>query len=433
MPRNRQHGGFQKNNTVRKDSLEERMKDSQTAAPPTHLSDHPPYPLASPRNLRSSTLLPRVNHHIVQDAYFIGRVSSLEDFLQDFNYKARCRTKNCRGKFICVDQRQFGLGGGLEIKIVCSGCSQMIMYHSSPRQQGRDLAGYVAMLVSFLAGGTYADYTRTFGPLFGNNIFSHETFRKMVHDLHEPIQKLLDWEVEIGRNLMKKKSEKELGSWARAVTSSDGCYHVRGHFSLNMSLIVVDYFSGFTIGYLHQCSKGAKPDVDAEENWKGTAKAAEAYGAGIVFEELKKAGMMLEINVQDHDSSSMNRIQEKYPLAKIIICFGHHNRAFGKAVEKLNLIRGPECLNIPGGCIPKSFVIRAKTNHLAIAKESDGSPSIYSRKVTELGRYHARGIHQWEDGGRCSHPIIVCSCDQKCPPGKANPLICLPSFLLPLP
>jgi len=429
MPPGRRHGGFQKGNTARMDFLKKQKEREDPASASTHRSTavRPSVPV-SPMVLRQRpeaiphlgrSTYAEIQHHVLQDGFFIGVVSSVQSFLADLNQHVRCRTKNCRGSLVCVGQRQLGLGGGLEVKIACSCCAQKLSFHSSPTtREGKNLAGFACMVASFLAGSTYAEYARTFAPLLGGFVFSHETFRKMMIGLHGPVEQLLKWEVEVGRKILQELPLDTLGSWSQAVTSADGCYHVRGHFSLNMTVTAVDYFRGFLIGYVHRCGKGSKPSPDSEDNWKGTAKAAEAAGTGELFAQLKDYGMNLAISVQDHDSSSLLRIKSVYPDAQTLICFGHHNRAFGKALEKLNLVKGPSCLQLPGGCIPKALIIRSKTNHLAIAKDSDGNPRVYRRKMQELGRYHARGIHEWEEGGCCSHPLLVCSCSLNCHPGS---------------
>jgi len=408
MPRPRKHNGFQKGNTIRKETYQQQQAKEEVLM--QHEKPSPDPPLLRPRQsnqiTRPLTSVSGIQRHVLQDGYFVGLVSSVPEFLRKVNENARCATKSCRGQFVCVDQKQTGLGGGLVVKVACSSCFRHFPFYSSPTHEGRNLAGFACMVASFLAGGTYAEYARSFSYLFGDFVFSHETFRKMVLSLHAPIEAQLKWEIEIGRGHMKSKPHSELGSWWKAVTTSDGCYHVRGHFSLNMTLTVVDYLSGFVISYLHQCSKGRQPSPDSEENWKGTAKAAEAFGTGTVFEELKEAGMNLAVNVQDRDSSSVNRVKAAFPQATIITCFGHHNRAFGKALEKIAIMKGPECNQVSGSCISKGFIIRAKTNHIAIAKEANGNPLVYKRKMEEVGKYHARGIHEWEDGGHCSHPVV---------------------------
>jgi len=360
---------------------------------------------------------------VIEEGYFIGMVSSIPRFLQDLNANSRCRTKHCRGHFVCTHQRQMGLGGGLEVRVACSGCGTMILYESSPRLGGRNIAAFSCMIACFLSGGLYSDYQRQFGLLFGENAFSKETYRKLVLLLHKPVENLLRKEIQVGKEVMKKKPSYQIGSWDRACTSSDGCYHVRGHFSQNMTVVIVDYLSGHVIHVCHRCAKGQKPCEEAGDNWKGTAKAAEAHATGEMFRDLKEEGMTLEVNVQDSDSSAVNQVKAAFPGCQVVICFGHHNRAFGKAPNKANSLRNSTCLRSANGCISKRMITRAKTNHLNFAKEADGDPGIYRRRMQEYGKFHVHGIHEWHEDGHCDHPLKVCCCARNCPPG-------FPLFLL---
>lgn len=43
---------------------------------------------------------------------------------------------------------------------------------------------------------------------------------------------------------MKEKDAAVLGSWKKAVVTSDGVWHTRGHFSKNGSVIIKNYLTG---------------------------------------------------------------------------------------------------------------------------------------------------------------------------------------------
>ena len=62
------------------------------------------------------------------------------------------------------------------------------------------------------------------------------------------------WEEEKQR--MKAKEEGELGSWEKAVVTSDGVWHMRGHFSKNGSFIVKNYLTVGLLWYGHKCMRG---------------------------------------------------------------------------------------------------------------------------------------------------------------------------------
>lgn len=79
---------------------------------------------------------------------------------------------------------------------------------------------------------------------------------------------------------MKELVEGELGSWQRAVITSDGVWHTRGHFSKNGSFIIKNYLTGGLLWYGHRCMRG-KDDVVEDDLFEGTSKSME----GILAEE----------------------------------------------------------------------------------------------------------------------------------------------------
>lgn len=66
------------------------------------------------------------------------------------------------------------------------------------------------------------------------------------------------------------------------------------------------------------------------------------------------------------------------------------------------------------GCITEGFIRNARINHFLACVQADQNPAEYARKMRELGKYHARGTHTWEDGKCSFHPQLTCSC------GKCN-------------
>ena len=73
---------------------------------------------------------------------------------------------------------------------------------------------------------------------------------------------------------MQELSQDELGRWTRAVVTSDGVWHTRGHFNKNGSFIVKNYLTGGLLWYGHKCMRG-KDNVVKEELYEGTAKSME--------------------------------------------------------------------------------------------------------------------------------------------------------------
>ena len=63
---------------------------------------------------------------------------------------------------------------------------------------------------------------------------------------------------------MRHLPKEELGSWNRAVVTSDAVWQTRGQFSTNGSLIIKNDLSGGLLWFGHKCMKGGDDD-DVEE------------------------------------------------------------------------------------------------------------------------------------------------------------------------
>ena len=88
---------------------------------------------------------------------------------------------------------------------------------------------------------------------------------------------------------MKNLPSDKLGSWQRAVTTSDGCWHIRGFFSQNGTFVIRNWLTGALLWYGHACMRGSDPII-TDELYEGTAKSIEGYLAGILFEKAKEEG-----------------------------------------------------------------------------------------------------------------------------------------------
>ena len=142
----------------------------------------------------------------------------------------------------------------------------------------------------------------------------------------------------------------------------------------------------------------------------------------------------MSVNWQDSDSSSAKAITEVYPSVSIMHCAGHVGRAhshrltdlkakksFTKTYKDHHVVKHPsvtsvtcccaKCNHRAGcGCVTDDFIRNARINHFLVCIQSGKDAQVYASRMRELGKYHARGIHQW-NGGKCSfHPSIVCSC-----------------------
>ena len=146
-----------------------------------------------------------------------------------------------------------------------------------------------------------------------------------IEEAYPHITDMLDEVCELGKEEMKSLPSDKLGSWQRAVTTSDGCWHIRGFFSQNGTFVIRNWLTGALLGYDHACMRGSDPII-TDELYQGTAKSIEGYLAGVLFEKAKEEGCTIEINWQDQDSSSEKSFRAVYTSetsSRVMKCGGH--------------------------------------------------------------------------------------------------------------
>ena len=136
-------------------------------------------------------------------------------------------------------------------------------------------------------------------------------FHRVILEAYPHITAMLDGICEEGKKEMMCLPNEQLGSWDRAVTTSDGCWHIRGFFSQNCTFVIRNWLTGALLWYGHVCMRGSDPII-SDDLYKGTAKSAEGYLAGIMFEKAKEEGCQIEIKWQDQDSSSEKAFRAVY-------------------------------------------------------------------------------------------------------------------------
>ena len=183
---------------------------------------------------------------------------------------------------------------------------------------------------------------------------------------------------------MKEKDAAVLGSWKKAVVTSDGVWHTRGHFSKNGSFIIKNYLTGGLLWYGHKCMRG-KDDVIDEELYAGTAKSMEGVLAGECYKQAKEEGCHVDTVWQDGDSSSAKSVTEHHSKSKVYKCGGHVGRAhtnnlkeaakkkeFSKDIaqkfkDKFPNIKTLKCKcgrhKTGCGCLSETFIKGAHTNN----------------------------------------------------------------------
>ena len=125
---------------------------------------------------------------------------------------------------------------------------------------------------------------------------------------------------------MQKKADDELGSWSRAVATSNGVWHTRGHFSKNGSFIVKNYMNGELLWYAHKCMRG-KEKVVSKALFEVTSKSMEGIMSDECYERAKEEGCKVEVVWQDGDSSAAKSVKKHHLEGKVCKCGGHVGRA----------------------------------------------------------------------------------------------------------
>ena len=327
-----------------------------------------------------------------------------------------------------------GTGGTLNVTFNCNGCHERIVnFRGSALVEGskRTVVGLALAVAFFLTGHGYAKFSRTLRQCLGISCISKNPYYEVIKLVYPHITDILNEMCEEEKERMRQLDGEELGSWERAVVTSDGVWHTRGHFSKNGSFIIKNYLTGGLLWYGHKCMRG-KDDVVDEELFEGTAKSMEGFLAGECYKEAREEGCKVEVVWQDGDSSASKSVLAQYPEARVYKCGGHvgraHHNNLKEAAKKkqfsASVIRDYQEL-FPSvttakckcdrhksgcGCLGDSFLTNARVNHFCCLQQCNEAEE-YARRMRALGKYHCQDIHEWGDGETCGfHPNVVCSC-----------------------
>lgn len=132
----------------------------------------------------------------------------------------------------------------------------------------------------------------------GIDVLAKVIFYKIIQMAYPHIKTVLDGMCEKAKEKMQEKQSTDLGSWKRAVTTSDGCWLIRGFHSQCSTFVILDFLTGGILFYGHLCMRGSNQICDTDI-WDGTSKAAERHLASLLFAKAKDEGMNVELNWQD--------------------------------------------------------------------------------------------------------------------------------------
>ena len=374
----------------------------------------------------------------LENCLFFTELRAFTTFIEELCAQRKCTTEGCNGSLRPVSVDRTGLGGGAQIKLCCDGCtlSNLRFNTSTLVQESRRQVAVLSVALAFLlTGHMHSGYHKALGRGLGIPVLRRKNVYIILKDAYPYIERMLKDMCKQAKEDMKALPVEDFGSWQNAVTTADGCWLTRGHFSQNFTFIVKNYLKNTILFYGHACMQG-NDDVIDEPLYPGTSKSAEGYLAEKLFQQAKDEGCRVAVNWQDSDSSSVKSVTSVFPSAQVMYCAGHVGRAHS---NQLNDLKGKKvftktfidkyiqvhptvstvtCCCAKGkhkagcGCITEGFIRNARICHFLVCIQSEKDPNIYAQRMRELGRYHARGIHSWEGGQRSFHPSVICSCGQ---------------------
>ena len=373
---------------------------------------------------------------------FVCETSQLQQLIDQVNMTSICHTPRCTGKLVPVNVKLVGLGGAAIVKFACTGCSDRnLAFHSSVNiaLSKRTVVSLALQVAFVVAGCAHAQYSKVLKQCLGISSVSASTFYETIKLIHPVVYDMLTEMCDEAKSEMKSLDPTVVGSWKRAVTTSDGVWLTRGKFSQNCSFTVRNYMNNALLYFVHVCMRGKENDIVGGELYQGTSKGAEGYAASIAFQKAKEEGIHIEVQWQDGDSSAAKSFREHFTdetKSRVMLCGGHVARSFTKSLGELAKQKSfsatkqdqhrkvfpnidavkcccPKRHSKNCGCLSKSFIKGARTNFFYCLLHGDATknPKAFASRLTVLGKYHARDIHSWEHDGKCDfHSDISCTC-----------------------
>ena len=177
----------------------------------------------------------------ISEKLYMGNACQVLEFVENINASCRCATPGCKGSL--------------------SAC----------------VVGFALQVAFLISGRTYADYNRAVNMCLAMSGVSPTTFYQTIKYIYEPVLDILEEQCSDAIADMKATGDKELGSFARAVTTGDGVWHTR-KFSKNCTFTVRNFMNNSLLYHVHLCMKG-RDKVVPGELYQGTSHSAEGIGA----------------------------------------------------------------------------------------------------------------------------------------------------------
>lgn len=372
---------------------------------------------------------------------FLCTTFQIQDLINKINSITKCtETPGCSGKLIPTDLIGCGLGGTVRIKFRCENCGQReITFNSSPDvplNRYRSPLG-TALQVAFICSGCmYTHYFRTLCLSLGMDTVGKGRFFETIKLMYPHVKKILKSQCEEAKNRMKGLDDNELGSFKSAVTTGDGAYLTRGHFSKNSTYTLRNKLTNEVLYFMHMCQHGSDHGMVEYPLFEGTSKAMEGHAAEKLFNQAFQEGMHIAVHWQDADSSSAKAFRKFYPdknVSKNMYCINHVVRNHIKALNEWhpkksfkqefiqkNRVKFPQLLDPKNqhchcgkkhrrddcGCLKAVFTdTSARRNVRSALNQSDNCAETFRKRMLELP------LHARDDHSQCSfHKNLLCSC-----------------------
>ena len=172
-----------------------------------------------------------------------------------------CCTPQCTGKLVPYNVKLVGLGGATIVKFTCTGCNdQRLALHSSVNVplSKRTVVSLALQVAFVVAGCAHSQYCKVLKQCLGISSVSASTFYDTIKLLHPVVQLMLTEMCDEAKNDMKSLGTTVVGSWQRAITTSDGVWLTRGKFSQNCSFTIRNYMNNSLLYFVHVCMRGKR-------------------------------------------------------------------------------------------------------------------------------------------------------------------------------
>ena len=145
------------------------------------------------------------------------------------------------GILVPTKVEQTGLGGSMNVTFSCNSCIfRNISFQASAMVEGskRTVVGLALAVAFVISGHGFAKFSKSLQVFLGISVLSKNRYYEVIKLIYPHITEILDEMCSDAKEEMKSMESDDLGSWKRAVVTSDGVWHTRGHFSKNGSFVV---------------------------------------------------------------------------------------------------------------------------------------------------------------------------------------------------